>query len=153
MKPQIENTKEYHMIKQGMLALSISTLLLAGCGGGGSNKNDDSTTPPTQSAQINGKYNVVVTPSSSSGQNCGSAAGTYTLTNGKNINGTVTDTNGTVFTVTGIRESNGYVEGGFAFSNGSKSADFSGNINENGSSGTWSDIYGCSGIWVATKTP
>lgn len=132
----------------------ISIALLTGCGGGGSSdtpKDSTDNDPQTTTFKFDGEYSVTVTPHASAGVECGSATGTYTLANDKDIQGTVTDTNGTVYTVTGERDNDGDVTGGFAFSDGRKSADFDGTITDSGSQGTWSDIYGCTGIWTATE--
>ena len=136
----------------------LTTLLLTACGGGSGNDtpangddNGGDDNPQTIVHKFDGEYSVTVTPSAQAGRECGSASGSYTVTNDKDISGTVTDSNGTVHTVTGERDTDGDVTGGFAFSDGSKSADFEGTINDFGSNGTWADIYGCSGTWKATK--
>jgi len=147
------------MNKLKLTTLTLSVLLLTACGGGGSSDKTDSEsdsgtaaeTTTSTPANLSGKYTVVVTPSSSAGNDCGGAVGSYDLASNGDITGTVTDSSGTVFTVSGDRETNGDVTGGFAFSNGQKSADFTGTIDDNAARGIWNDIYGCSGNWVATK--
>lgn len=145
------------MIYKTVLNFALITILLTACGGGGNDSssngedNNGNGNPQTTQYKFDGEYSVTVTPYTQSGNECGSASGSYTITEEKYIAGTITDTDGTVHTVTGERDTNGDVSGGFAFSDGSKSADFEGSINESRSDGTWSDIYGCSGTWKATK--
>ena len=119
------------------------------------------TVPTTPSANANipldGSYDVVVT-SISTPSYCSGATGSLTLTNEQDITGSVTsDTNSNyVFALTGQRDKNtGAITGGLATTSGQSSgiqyATIDGVIDSISSNGTYSDIRGCKGVWVATK--
>ena len=110
---------------------------------------------PSSNATIplNGSYDVVVTSTSTEAY-CSGATGSFVLSNDEDINGSVTsDTNSSyVFTLNGKRNKNtGEVTGGFAITQGITYASINGIINGLDSNGTYSDIRGCKGVWVATK--
>ena len=104
----------------------------------------------SDTSAVDGEYNVVVT-STSSGDNCGGATGSYTLANGTQLTGSVHNGSNT-FVVNGTRNTDtGEVTGGYAFTSGQQYATFTGIIDENTSNGTYQDVYGCVGNWVAVK--
>jgi len=115
------------------------------------------TAPVTPSANsslpINGSYDVVVTSTSTEAY-CSGATGSFILSNDVDITGSVTsDTNSSyVFILNGKRDKNtGEVSGGFAVTQNITYATINGIINGIDSNGTYSDIRGCKGVWVATK--
>ncbi len=104
---------------------------------------------PSQNT-FDGTYNVAVT-STTVASICGNASGTYTLTNGTDISGSVSN-GSSVFDVSGTRNtSTGAVTGGFAFVSGQQFATFTGTIDNSTSRGTFEDINGCIGTWVGVK--
>ncbi|MEE9327146.1 MAG: fibronectin type III domain-containing protein [Cocleimonas sp.] len=106
------------------------------------------STPPQNT--FDGTYNVTVI-STTVASICGNASGTYTLTNGTDITGSVSN-GSSVFDVSGTRNiSTGDVTGGFAFVSGQQFATFTGIIDESTSRGTFEDINGCVGTWEGIK--
>ena len=98
----------------------------------------------------NGTYNVTVTPTTATdinGNACGSAAGTITLSS-DTVTGSVVDTFNRTFDISGSIDNSGNISGGFAYT-GTNTASYTGQFSNKVGSGTWTDIYQCSGTWSA----
>ena len=129
--------------------LTLASLLLIGCGGDSSSNNIPNTNNDSSGIK---KYNVSVTPSSSSSAICHSASGNMVI-NGSSVSGTVKRSgSNTIYAISGtyIAET-GAIEGGFAVS-GQSVAEYSGSISGSNGSGSWSDDYGCNGSWTVTQS-
>ena len=130
--------------------LTLISLLFIGCGGGSSSNNNPSTDNSSDSSIK--RYNVSVTPSSSSPSVCHSANGNMII-NGSSVSGTVKRFgSNTIYVISGTYITDtGAIEGGFAIS-GQSVAEYSGTINGSNGNGSWSDDYGCNGSWTVTQS-
>lgn len=158
-----------------IVALSIGTLLIAGCSsssndslttaadmsdteasgttdageGGGEMSELDTNTDDSNNVDLNGNYDVFTSLNSASAviPECSQVEGALTVT-GTTITGIV-DGN---LTLTGTINSDLTITGGFAFDGGAKFADYSGMVSGEVLLGDWEDIQGCSGTWRAEKS-
>jgi hypothetical protein len=129
-------------MKMSAISILVSALFLFGCGGSDSSSSF---------SDLNGNYNLAATSTTDQdvyGGSCGNAEGTMTV-NDSSLSGTLIDTWGNMYDILGEIDNNGNISGGFALSQGNV-ATFSGTISGNTLTGTWSDIYQCSGDWQAT---
>ena len=129
------------------LLTGSALLLFTACGSGGGSSGGGGT----PSINYNGNYNVVVTPSVSeaSGYDCVGASGLMNISNSV-VTGKVTTKWGNVYDLSGNVSSNGYISGGFAVVD-FNAATYEGQLNGNGGSGSWEDIYGCYGNWTSVR--
>ena len=124
------------------LSIAVLASLAVSCGGGDSDPNFD------------GSYSLAAVSTTTfdvNGGQCGDASGAVLIEDSQ-MSGSVLTTNGTVFDVSGSITSAGSVTGGFAQS-GQNAVTFDGSVSGNQGSGTWTDIFECTGTWTLTKNP
>jgi len=102
-----------------------------------------------------GKYIVVVTPTTTSTMNgaltCKGGSGTFNVTASNGVVGSVTDGWNNIFSVTGrVNQTTGSIAGGFANSVANV-AIYEGVIQGDAANGTWVDTFGCEGVWQGDK--
>ena len=128
-----------------ILLILLSSFLLVSCG-------SSDNPPPNTVATLDGTYNVAVistTQFDNFGGACANASGALQIS-GSNITGSVVGPSGVPLTLSGTVDTNGQITGGFAV-NSSGVATYTGSVSGNSGSGTWTDIYGCSGTWSITR--
>ena len=135
------------IIKYLKTALLVSSVaLFTACGGGGSS---DSTTPPID---YSGDYHMIATSTTendNSGNPCLGAEGKINVTNSI-VTGTVTTGYGDTLAVNGEVTSSGQISGSMTVGDVT-AASYEGQMEFSSGTGTWNDISGCSGTWVAAK--
>lgn len=127
-----------------MLLAGTTAMFMSACGGGSS-----SSTPPVD---YSGNYEMVVTSNPGTdvnGNQCRGANGSITVTNNM-VSGSVVSDWGNTFTLDGEVTSNGQISGKFSIGDDTI-GQYEGQVGATGATGTWADVGGCAGNWVAEK--
>lgn len=135
-----------------IIPILISVMLLSACGGGGGGDDEDNSNPPQEPEDFTGTYNLSALSTTKFDINnnpCGNAFGTMSI-NDSEVSGSIIDTWGNTYIITGDVSTSGDVIGGFAVA-GKNVATYEGHISGNIGNGRWEDIYQCEGDWEATK--
>ena len=135
--------------RERKILVAIATLLMStalfSCGSGGSNSNSQ----PVVNAS--GTWSLVTTSIQqfdTTGGACLSGSGSMSINN-SGISGNFTG-NGALNEVSGTVESNGSVVAQFT-RDGATIGNVLGSFTNLSGSGTWADVFGCSGDWTATQ--
>jgi len=145
---------ELHSASPGVLAIRDRGDLSGGSSGSGASSGSaPQTGAPASDASsaFDGRYRLIArstTKIGTDGEACGNASGTMTIVNSK-VTGSVVDSWGYTYAVSGTVAANGRLSGGLAVA-GNNVASYSGIVGNGRGSGTWVDIYKCAGTWSAT---
>jgi len=129
------------------LSIFMLMSLLTACGGASSSGS------PSIADPLDGNYYLAatsLTETDINGGTCGDGSGTLNVID-ETLGGNILTTNGELFDIVGTIDSSGRVTGGFAQS-GQNAARFEGSISGSRGTGTWNDLYECSGTWEAIKS-